>query len=40
VEFANQNSIQEAINKLKSSKRPLVIIGKGAAYCRAEEEIN
>nr|XP_057940533.1 2-hydroxyacyl-CoA lyase 1 [Doryrhamphus excisus] len=34
--LANHNAVTEAIAVLKSAKRPLVIIGKGAAYGRAE----
>jgi 2-hydroxyacyl-CoA lyase 1 len=33
------SDIQKAINLIKSAKSPLVIIGKGAAYSRAEREI-
>ncbi|XP_059618781.1 2-hydroxyacyl-CoA lyase 1 [Phlebotomus argentipes] len=32
-------SVQEAANLLALAKRPLVIIGKGAAYARAEESV-
>ncbi len=31
--------VAEAVKLLASAKRPLVILGKGAAYSRAEEEI-
>ncbi|XP_068507917.1 2-hydroxyacyl-CoA lyase 1 isoform X1 [Syngnathus scovelli] len=34
--LADHNAVLEAITVLKSAKRPLVIIGKGAAYGRAE----
>ncbi|XP_061919032.1 2-hydroxyacyl-CoA lyase 1-like isoform X2 [Entelurus aequoreus] len=34
--LADHNAVTEAIAVLKSAKRPLVIIGKGAAYGRAE----
>ncbi|XP_054638789.1 2-hydroxyacyl-CoA lyase 1 isoform X2 [Dunckerocampus dactyliophorus] len=34
--LANHNAVTEAIAVLKSAKRPLVIVGKGAAYGRAE----
>uniref|UniRef100_A0A671UP97 2-hydroxyacyl-CoA lyase n=1 Tax=Sparus aurata TaxID=8175 RepID=A0A671UP97_SPAAU len=36
VSVADQGAITEAISVLKEAKRPLVIIGKGAAYGRAE----
>lgn len=32
--------IDKAISLLKNAKRPLVIIGKGAAYAGAEYEVN
>ena len=32
-------AVKAAIETLKSAERPLVIIGKGAAYSRAEEEV-
>ncbi|XP_030758578.1 2-hydroxyacyl-CoA lyase 1 [Sitophilus oryzae] len=32
--------IQEAVELLGQAKRPLVIVGKGAAYSRAEKEVN
>ena len=32
-------AVRAAIETLKSAERPLVIIGKGAAYSRAEEEV-
>uniref|UniRef100_A0A3Q2XIC7 2-hydroxyacyl-CoA lyase n=1 Tax=Hippocampus comes TaxID=109280 RepID=A0A3Q2XIC7_HIPCM len=34
--LADHGAVLEAITVLKSAKRPLVIIGKGAAYARAE----
>ena len=37
--YAEPESISRAIDVLKSAKRPLVIIGKGTAYARAEEEV-
>jgi 2-hydroxyacyl-CoA lyase 1 len=37
--LADESSIQRAIDVLRSAERPLVIIGKGAAYSRAEVEI-
>jgi 2-hydroxyacyl-CoA lyase 1 len=36
---AEPESIARALEALKSARRPLVIIGKGAAYARAEEQV-
>jgi len=36
---APQESIDSALAALKSAERPLVIVGKGAAYSRAEDEV-
>ena len=36
---ADQEQIDQAVSLLKSAKAPLVIIGKGAAYARAEKGI-
>lgn len=36
VSVADSVAINEALSVLKASKRPLIIIGKGAAYARAE----
>jgi len=36
---AETTDVQRAIEVLRNAERPLVIIGKGAAYSRAEEEI-
>ena len=36
---ANPGDVQRAIDVLRSAERPLVIIGKGAAYSRAEVEL-
>lgn len=36
VSMADSGAVDEALSVLKASKRPLVIIGKGAAYARAE----
>ncbi len=33
------DAVQRALNLLKGAKRPLIILGKGAAYARAENEI-
>ncbi len=37
--FADPDAIKSALEALKSAKRPLVIVGKGAAYARAEDEV-
>lgn len=37
--LAPEESIGQALDALKSAERPLVIIGKGAAYSRAEDEV-
>uniref|UniRef100_A0AAR2J6E8 2-hydroxyacyl-CoA lyase 1 n=1 Tax=Pygocentrus nattereri TaxID=42514 RepID=A0AAR2J6E8_PYGNA len=37
--LANSQEISEAVGVLKQAQRPLIIIGKGAAYGRAENEI-
>ena len=37
--FTSQQKIEEIYNALKLSKRPLFVIGKGAAYSQAESEI-
>ncbi|MBN3285823.1 HACL1 lyase, partial [Polyodon spathula] len=39
VTMAEPQSVSQAVSVLKQSKRPLVIIGKGAAYSRAENNI-
>ncbi|MEX3955547.1 oxalyl-CoA decarboxylase [Trinickia sp. EG282A] len=33
------DSVQRALNLLKGAKRPLILLGKGAAYARADAEI-
>ena len=33
------DSVQRALDLLKSAKRPLILLGKGAAYARADDEI-
>lgn len=40
IAVADTNAIDRALSVLKKAERPLVIIGKGAAYCRAELEIS
>ncbi|KAI4502287.1 hypothetical protein M0802_002969 [Mischocyttarus mexicanus] len=37
--FPDNRQIEEAVNILIQSKRPLVIVGKGAAYGRAEQQV-
>lgn len=37
--YPEVESVQKAVDLLKSAKRPLVIVGKGAAYARAEQQI-
>lgn len=37
--FPSPENIRDAIELLTNSKRPLIIVGKGAAYARAENEI-
>lgn len=37
--FADPASVEAAVAALRSAKRPLVIVGKGAAYARAEDEV-
>ncbi|KAJ8288093.1 hypothetical protein COCON_G00007520 [Conger conger] len=39
VSLAEPTAITEAVSVLREAKRPLLIIGKGAAYGRAEREI-
>lgn len=34
--LADPTSVQTAANALRSASRPLIVIGKGAAYARAE----
>jgi 2-hydroxyacyl-CoA lyase 1 len=38
--LADPGAVQAAVDALKSAERPLVIIGKGAAYARAEDEVH
>lgn len=37
---AELGDIIRAVDLLKTAKRPLLVVGKGAAYSRAEEVIN
>lgn len=39
VSMADSGAVFEAVSVLKASKRPLVIIGKGAAFARAEADL-
>jgi 2-hydroxyacyl-CoA lyase 1 len=36
---ADPSAVEQAVAALKSAERPLVIVGKGCAYSRAEEEV-
>ena len=38
--IAPENKIRDVVGALKMAKAPLVVIGKGAAYARAEQQIN
>jgi 2-hydroxyacyl-CoA lyase 1 len=37
--YAEPSAVERAIDVLRSAERPLVIVGKGAAYSHAEEEV-
>lgn len=37
---APESKIRDVVEALKTAKAPLVVIGKGAAYARAEQQIN
>lgn len=37
--FPDPNSVKNAIELLLRAKRPLVVVGKGSAYARAESEV-
>jgi len=39
AQFPAPASIQRALDVLKSAKRPLIILGKGAAYAQADDDI-
>lgn len=39
IVFPDPQEIENAIKVLSKAKRPLVIVGKGAAYARAEKEV-
>ena len=40
VSVAPERKIKDIVDAFKNAKAPLVVIGKGAAYARAEKEIN
>lgn len=37
--YPDPKKIEDAVKLLAAAKRPLVIVGKGAAYARAEKEV-
>ncbi|KAA0239254.1 oxalyl-CoA decarboxylase [bacterium] len=37
--FADPESVQRTLAALRTAERPLVVVGKGAAYARAEDEV-
>lgn len=37
--FADPEAVQQTLAALRTAERPLVVVGKGAAYARAEEEV-
>ena len=37
--LADPSAVEHALEALRSAERPLVIVGKGAAYARAEQEV-
>jgi len=37
--YADPSAVEQAVAALKSAERPLVIVGKGCAYARAEDEV-
>src|SRR5258705_6200511 len=39
AQIPSQDAVKRALEVLKSAKRPLIILGKGAAYAQADEEI-
>src|SRR5438874_4704990 len=39
AQIPSQDSVKRALNLLKSAKRPLIILGKGAAYAQADDDI-
>jgi oxalyl-CoA decarboxylase len=39
AQIPSRESIQRAVDLLKSAERPLVVLGKGAAYAQADQEV-
>jgi oxalyl-CoA decarboxylase len=39
AQFPGKEAVSRALDVLKSAKRPLIILGKGAAYAQADQEI-
>jgi oxalyl-CoA decarboxylase len=39
AQFPSRDSVKRALDVLKSAKRPLIILGKGAAYAQADEAV-
>ena len=39
AQIPGKDAVQRALDVLKSAKRPLIILGKGAAYAQADQEI-
>ncbi|MCK9517880.1 MAG: oxalyl-CoA decarboxylase [Dehalococcoidia bacterium] len=37
--FADPTAVEQALDLLRSAENPLVVVGKGAAYARAEDEV-
>ncbi len=37
--FADPEAVQQTLAALRTAERPIVVVGKGAAYARAEEEV-
>ncbi len=37
--FADPEAVQQTLAALRTAERPLVVVGKGAAYARAEDEV-
>lgn len=37
--YPDHDAVNEAVNLIKNAKRPLIIVGKGSAYARAEHSI-
>lgn len=39
AQFPSEHMVQKALDLLRSAKRPIVVVGKGAAYARVENEL-